>query len=280
VSRYARRAGVPFICHIASENDCRRTTSILRSLRRPQTLIEGQLTEEGIKEANVIVAQTADQIRLLGGEFGRKADRLIRNFHPIPPLLPKPTNRLTVVWIANFKPLKRPELFFEIAAFLQDLPEVEFLMIGEPYSSQRLQSYIERAVQRCSNVKYMGAMLQKDVNELLDRSHLLVNTSEWEGFSNTFIQAWMRSIPVLTLGVNPDRLFEYTYLGRCHDSTREVANSIRELASNSGILEDMGMKSRKFAVEQFSMRNAADLARLIVDTAMNKCEDYTAEQEV
>ena len=69
----------------------------------------------------------------------------------------------------------------------------------------------------------------EDVNKLLERSHLLVNTSKWEGFSNTFIQAWMRSVPVMTLGVNPDGLLDNSYLGCNHVSTAEIASSIREL---------------------------------------------------
>jgi len=113
---------------------------------------------------------------------------------------------------------------------------------------------------------------QEDVNRLLERSHLLVNTSEWEGFSNTFIQAWMRSVPVITLGVNPDGLLDNSYLGCNHVSTAEIASSIRGLASNPDLLEDMGKRSRQFAIRRFSMRNAAELSSLIAETAADRCD--------
>ena len=47
---------------------------------------------------------------------------------------------------------------------------------------------------------------QAEVNALLEHTDLLVNTSDYEGFSNTFIQAWMRRVPVVSLRVDPDRL--------------------------------------------------------------------------
>jgi len=269
--RYATRAGIPLIWHLASENDCRKAPAIRQLLGRPHALIETRLAKRGAVQADVIVAQTKDQIRMLHENFGRRADRLIRNFHPVPPACNKRVEPLTVVWIANFKSLKRPELFLEIASRLQDLSKIEFVMVGQPYPSHSLQSRFEQAMQRHPNVRYLGAVPQEDVNRLLERSHLLVNTSEWEGFSNTFIQAWMRSVPVITLGVNPDGLLDNSYLGCNHVSTAEIASSIRGLASNPDLLEDMGKRSRQFAIRRFSMRNAAELTSLIAETAADRC---------
>ncbi len=212
---------------------------------------------------------------MLKENFGRTADRLIGNFHPVPPACNKQVDPLTVVWIANLKPVKRPELFLEIASCLQDLSGIEFLMVGQPYPSHSLQGRFEQAIQRHKNVRYLGAVPQEDVNKLLERSHLLVNTSQWEGLSNTFIQAWMRSVPVLTLGVNPDGLLDNSYLGCSHVSTAEIASSIRRLASNPDTLEEIGKRSRRFAIRRFSMRNAAELASLIAETAAVRCDTLT-----
>jgi glycosyltransferase involved in cell wall biosynthesis len=49
-----------------------------------------------------------------------------------------------------------------------------------------------RAIQSVTNVDYLGARRQREVNELLARAHVLVNTSITEGYPNTFIQAWQR----------------------------------------------------------------------------------------
>lgn len=269
-ARYAKRADTPLIWHLASAGDSSKAPGVSQLLGRPHALIESRLAKRGVGEADVVIAQSMDQVKMLQENFGRKADRVIPNFHRVPPAVDKPAGRFTVVWIANLKPVKRPELFLEIASRLKDLPNIDFLMIGLPYPSATLRDPFEEKLQRIGNVKFPGAIPQAEVNELLERSHLLVNTSQSEGFSNTFIQAWMRSVPVLTLGVNPDGLLGDKLLGRCHDSTDEIANSIRELASNPDMLADMGMKSRQYAIQRYSMENAAELADLVIETALQK----------
>jgi glycosyltransferase involved in cell wall biosynthesis len=269
---YAKRSGVPMIWHLASQKDCQKPPPISRVLGRPHVLIETRLAQRGVALADVVIAQSEDQVRKLHENFARQADRLIRNFHDVPPENDKHTGRFKVVWIGNLKPIKRPELLLEIASQLQGLPDIEFVVVGRPYSSESLQSRFEEKLKKLSNVRCLGAMPQEDVNKILERSDLLINTSKSEGFSNTFIQAWMRSVPVLTLGVNPDGLLTDSYLGSSHDSTAGIANTIRGLASNSDKLADMGKRSREFAIRQFSMANAAELADLIIQTAIDKRE--------
>jgi glycosyltransferase involved in cell wall biosynthesis len=279
-ARYANRAGTPMIWHLASAGDCRKPPAIGKVLGRPHVLIETRLAKQGVARADMVIAQSQDQIKILQANFGRQADRLIRNFHPVPPAVEKQAGRFTVLWIGNFKRIKRPELFVEIASLLKQKSEIELIMVGRAYPSQSMQDGFEQMMASNKNVKHVGAMSQEEVNKLLDRSHLLVNTSESEGFSNTFVQAWMRSVPVLTLGVNPDDLLGDSFLGYSCESTAEIADAIRGLASDFDMLEDMGKKSRQYAIEQFSMKNAAELADLIIrtatgnrDTAVEKSED-------
>ncbi len=57
---------------------------------------------------------------------------------------------------------------------------------------------------------FCGAISQQEVNAELANAHVLVNTSLYEGFPNTFIQAWMRRTVVVSLNVNPDGIFDET----------------------------------------------------------------------
>ena len=236
-------------------------------LLRPHTLIESRLAKRGVTHADVVVAQSSDQVNKLERNFGRRPDLLIRNFHQPPPDVAKDPGRFTIVWIGNFKPVKRPELFIELAGHFAQQSDVDFVMVGRPYPSESVQGRLDEAIQANSNLTHLGGLPQDDVNELLERAHLLVNTSQSEGFSNTFIQAWMRSVPVFTLGVNPDGLLDGGALGSSYESMAQMVSSIRELGSNFDMLNDMGTRSRLFAVQHYSMKNAAELADLIIRTA-------------
>jgi glycosyltransferase involved in cell wall biosynthesis len=266
---YAERYGIPLIWHLASQSDCQNAPPARQLLGRPHALIETRLAAKGVSGANLVIAQSRDQLDMLLENYGRHADRVIGNFHSVPAASDKQTDRFTVIWIANLKAVKRPELYFEIAAQLADMKDIDILMVGQAYSSAAKKRDFDQALQTHPNVEFLGALPNDEVNHLLERSHLLVNTSRSEGFSNTFIQAWMRSVPVLTMGVNPDGLLADSFLGRCHSSTTEIANSIRELVGSIAMLKDMGEQSRQYAVRHFSMSNATELADLVVQTALD-----------
>jgi glycosyltransferase involved in cell wall biosynthesis len=140
-------------------------------------------------------------------------------------------------------------------------------MIGHPYPEESLQRAFERRLSEHDNVDYIGELTQDEVNKMLGRASLLVNTSPREGFSNVFIQAWMREVPVLTLGVNPDRLLDDGQLGGAFGSASELAAAIRELTRQPERLASMGKHCRDFAMSNFSMSNADALADLIVKSA-------------
>ncbi|MCD6322213.1 MAG: glycosyltransferase family 4 protein, partial [Clostridiales bacterium] len=158
------------------------------------------LKMRGISRADILLAQTEEQKSLIKMRFSRDAI-LLRNGHPVPDSVPKKSRgKIKIVWVANFKRAKQPEIFINLAARLKNLKNAHFYMIGRP-GSKVLQHPLELRIQELSNIDYLGSMPQADVNSFLENAHVLVNTSQYEGFSNTFIQAWMREIPVVSLNV-------------------------------------------------------------------------------
>ena len=63
------------------------------------------------------------------------------------------------------------------------------------------------------------------------RSKLFINTSDHEGFPNTFLQAWSRGIPVLSF-VDPDDLIRECKLGLVVKSIDEMAQKLEEILNN------------------------------------------------
>ena len=107
-------------------------------------------------------------------------------------------------------------------------------------------------------------MSQSAVNSLLEHTDLLVNTSDHEGFSNTFIQAWMRRVPVVSLRVDPDRLLSRGGLGAVASGDEEkLYESVASLLDDPDRCAAIGERARRYALEHHAESNIETLARLL-----------------
>jgi glycosyltransferase involved in cell wall biosynthesis len=113
------------------------------------------------------------------------------------------------------------------------------------------------------NLEYRGAQRQSDVNDLLEHTDLLVNTSDYEGFSNTFIQAWMRRVPVVSLIVDPDRLLSRGGLGAVTGNEDALHDGVTALLGDPDRCAAIGARARRYALEHHAESNIETLARLL-----------------
>lgn len=271
-ARYAKRNGIPMIWHVANSTDCDVNRFDLASLRRPHAYLERAFVAYGRQNASHIIAQNQDQKTLLDTNFRELRSTIIPNFHPIPERFEKPPpTPLRVLWIANLKDSKRPEAMVEVARRLVHSTGIHFEMIGAPYPSpeQKKQDSIEKSIAVLPNLNYLGPLPLEEVNMLLARSHLLVNTSLKEGFSNTFIQAWLRCVPVLTLGVNPDNRLDGGPLGQSFSSINEMIAGLNRRQEHVDSLRKNGEGARALAKQQFSLDNVKRLADLLLSLCKN-----------
>src|SRR5262249_39802366 len=157
----------------------------------------------GIRNAGTIIVQTKDQKSLLESNYGRSDAIVVRNFHPLPPPSERgafqTNDKKRVVWVANLKPVKNPEAFIRLAVRFSDERDVEFVLIGAAQGKPAWNADITTMMQSAPNLRYLGEQTQERINELLWGATAVVNTSHEEGFSNVFIQAWMRGVPIVSL---------------------------------------------------------------------------------
>ena len=120
-----------------------------------------------------------------------------------------------------------------------------------------------RRIDGAKNLQYLGARSQVEVNELLGRAHIFVNTSTHEGFPNTFIQAWLRQVAVVTLTVDPDGVLEQEQVGIVAHSEPGLTAAVRRLIDHPDVRSAYAERGRRHAEARHSIQNAHELIGLI-----------------
>lgn len=265
VARYANARGRPMIWYLASDMDIEDTPNL--GVRGPARFLDRLAFDFGVRHADHIIAQTRRQAERMQQTIGRSAAAVVPNFHPESAAAEPPANEFNAIWVANMKPLKRPELFIHLAAELTQT-DIRFLMAGRQDSSAWSNS-LRAEIDRLDNLEYLGELELEAVNGWISRSHVLVSTSEYEGLPNTFIQAWMRGVPTLSIGVDPDGVMAEHGIGYCARDYEDLRDALIRLREDDQARRDMGRRARRFALETYSMRNAASIESLIERVTSN-----------
>ena len=261
---YAKRNRAKLIWHIASDMDVD-DRLIVGFKNRLQTIIDRLFLLYGIKNANIIAAQTEYQNMLLKNKFGRECQAYIPIGHPLPGKIRKRDDKVTILWVASLKPLKQPEIFIKMAKSLSSMQNVEFVMMGHSTTGKWFSGLL-RDLKSVPTLKYLGLVSQDDVNKYLSKAHILVNTSRFEGFSNTFIQAWLREVPVVSLNVDPDNILVRRSIGFHSRTFEQMCHDIRSLISDASLRVSMGQRAKQYALEHHTVDKMADSLISLFDT--------------
>ncbi len=236
-----------FIFRVASDVDCIPGQQLIKYWR------DRKLFEYGLRRADVVAVQSNYQAQLLDKHYGLKGD--IVNM-----VLDEPQEDLDgerdidVLWISNIKHVKRPD---RLVALARQLPNVRFTMIGGVVQDEKaLYAEIEQEAASLSNVDFLGQVPYDVVNEYVARTRVLLNTSDIEGFPNTFLQAWARKVPVVSY-FDPDGIIQARGLGFRPDDEADMCDALQKLLGDDTKRIDIGEKAHAFALTQYSAESAA-----------------------
>ncbi len=255
---YANSNHTKTLIHLALQRDVERDLQYNHLLLRNLLDLLGK--SHALKKSNFIIAQAHYQNDLLQKNFQRSANLTLPNIHPTPlePLNKK--GKTKILWVANFKSTKQPQKFIELArAFDQS---VEFIMIGRQAKKEEAKRW-EHAIQETPNLTYLGELPIDKVNSIFAQVDIFVNTSLYEGFPNTFIQAWMRKVPVISLHVNPDNLLTQEQIGLHAKNDQQLISDTALLIKNPQLRQSMGERAHKFALNEYALKNVEKIIQLI-----------------
>ncbi len=192
-----------------------------KRLRLPVHFRDKTMYYWGLKRCDAVIVQNRVQQELLKKHF-KMAGQLIHNGLPKADVSSDGEN---ILWVATFKKQKNPQLFLDLA---KKFPNEKFIMIGGNVnrSNGREQTISKRAA-KISNLDYKGFLPFKEVEKHFLQAKLFVNTSSYEGFPNTFLQAWRRGVPVITF-IDPDNLIQTHKLGIVASDTNDMEEKITD----------------------------------------------------
>ncbi|MGH8217868.1 MAG: glycosyltransferase family 4 protein [Steroidobacteraceae bacterium] len=223
---FAHLRGRKAIYRVAHDADCDARTLLIRYGR------DRALYRWGLARADLVLAQTSAQQRLLRERFGRSS-RVIPSLAESGGRRPVFAERdIDVLWVANLRDWKRPELLLELA---RRLPQLAFHMAGGPCTGAApLYESVRARAAALPNVRFHGHVPYAAIGELFARARVLTNTSDAEGFPNTYLQAWAHGTPVVAF-LDPDSIIEQRGLGRPVRSIEQMTGAVAELTSRETI---------------------------------------------
>jgi glycosyltransferase involved in cell wall biosynthesis len=242
IVQVARKRGAGTIFRVASDSDCQPGKLLMPWHSR-------SVYRWGLERVDRVLVQTKDQQRDLRVNFGREstvAGMLVERGRGDLSFGQRDCHGL---WVANIRQLKRPDRMLELA---RGLPSQRFAMIGgtQPGAASLLAEVAAEA-RVLPNLSFLGAVPYHDVGEHFERARVLVNTSDIEGFPNTYLQAWMRGVPVVTF-IDPDGVIAREGLGRVVKDGVSLREAVRHLSLDEAAWTAASARCRAYVEREFS----------------------------
>lgn len=168
-----------------------------------------------------------------------------------------------VLWVANIKAPKHPELFVKLSKEFENFG-IDFLMVGRFHEEFSQLSWIRDGIDTPSNFYYLGEKHPNIVNGMLERSLFHVHTCEPEGFGNIFIQAWMLKKPSISLKFNPGSVLDGRIGYFCDDNWHEFVDKCHYLADNRSERERMGKAAYEHAIATYTPKRLGEQVDILL----------------
>lgn len=217
----------------------------------------------GLRLADAVVCRSEEQQAALRSRY-RRGGLLIRTGHPVPAqAAPSGAGKSTVLWVGRMHPLKQPGLFLELA---QRLPKERFVMVAfRDRAHESLRRTVRERVSGLDNVTLHEDVPWHQVGRFFEAAKLVVNTSTYEGFPNTFVQAALQATPVLSWAVDPDQVLTRHRIGfSAAGSFERLASAAEELSASELLRAELGRRARRYAEQHHDLERSADEWRFLL----------------
>lgn len=254
VALWTKQHGKKFVFSVPSDPDCDATLPKMSSYR------EKILYKYGLNHADCIVVQTHHQQVMLKKNFNLDSTVIPM---PCPGLSqqeyakPKAPDMKSarVLWVGRVSKEKRLEAYIDIA---RRMPHLQFDIVGGPNKEIEYGNSLLEQARKIKNITVHGIVERNKMDWMYQNTSLLCCTSFFEGFPNTFLEAWNHGVPVIST-VDPDHIISRHKLGFAIDDLSELGQRIDQIVSDSRLWNECSENSRNYFISNH-----------MVDTAMRK----------
>jgi glycosyltransferase involved in cell wall biosynthesis len=243
-----RRRGTQFVYALANDRHCRPGQAY-----EYNWWFHTPLYALGLMSASRITAQHAGQLDLASPRLRDRmiqVPNLIRSVCETPRLFHETAR--DAIWVARIRPVKQLGRFLDLA---ESLPDLHFAVVGgwDPTFPGMHQRSLELRLRSIRNLVFFGSRNSEDVIGLIRQSKVLVNTSDFEGFPNTMLEAWSVGVPVVSLRVDPGGIIEREQLGFVSGSIDRLRSDVRRLATSQELNRSCGENGLAYVRRQHSL---------------------------
>jgi glycosyltransferase involved in cell wall biosynthesis len=190
----------------------------------------------------LMIPNGSEQQRLLQDNYGLPSE-VLPSLADVYAQQPVAEREVDVVWVSNLRLCKRPDRAMDLAEILSGR---KLQMIGGEQTHEE-QCFIDsqQRAQGINNLQFTGPLPLAEVNQAIANARVLINTSDMEGFPNTFLQAWTRGTPVVTF-FDPDGVIKQRQLGIVVSSIAEMRAAIESLLGNTTLWAEYSQRCQNY----------------------------------
>ena len=135
---------------------------------------------------------------------------------------------------------------------MEKFPEQQFVMVASLRDEGLFYDIMEKS-KRLPNLKVVTNVSYHDIDSYYQRAKLSINTSEEEGFPNTFIESLKWGVPLASLSVNPDRCITQCRLGIFGENDFDLfIEMIKDFLRQPKLMDACSTRGYTYAKKEFS----------------------------
>jgi len=215
--------------------------------------IGGRLFVRSVRSADAVFVQNESDRLDLKRTCGVDAVS-VPNGHRLQP--PSNGPRDIILWVGRSAVFKHPERFIRLARAFEN---ERFVMICQRATGDRIFDDLRQQAAALKNLEFIEHVDFADVDRWFERARVFVNTSDSEGFPNTFIQACKEQAAILSFAVNPDGFLDRYHCGLSAGSDEErLKEALRELLTDQRFAQ-MGQNGRTYVEQTHSVSRIVEI---------------------